>query len=190
MNPSILCPRLNGLAFHVVILSLGWGGLSLGSHAQRPGGPPQGPGSDRMEALRIAYITEELALTPEESQVFWPLQRAFDAKILESRNGLQSIQRQGLSGEMSPEEVEKLLEDMTILRKQMVDDEADHLKAVIELLGAERGFKMTTIQREMASKIRETLGSSRGASAPQDHRQRGPRQGLSGPKRRLTPLMQ
>jgi hypothetical protein len=166
------------LSLHATLLSIALSGLSFASHAQRPGGPPQGPGSERMEALRIAYITEELALTPEESEVFWPLQRAFDANMLESREALQSIQQRGLSESMPEGEVAKLLEEMTTIRKAMVDDEAAHLLAIIELLGAERGFKMTTIQREMARKIRENLGSSQGMSPRPGNRQRGPRQGL------------
>jgi hypothetical protein len=45
----------------------------------------QKPG-DRIEALRIAYITEQLNLTPQEAQKFWPLYNAY-------RNDLQTVQK-------------------------------------------------------------------------------------------------
>lgn len=35
---------------------------------------------DRIKALKVAYFTNELALTPEESAKFWPLFNAFDDK--------------------------------------------------------------------------------------------------------------
>jgi hypothetical protein len=36
------------------------------------GGNP-GPGIQRLEAMHVAYLTRELALTPEEAQQFWPV---------------------------------------------------------------------------------------------------------------------
>jgi len=42
----------------------------------RPGpgmeGKP-GPGIQRLESMHVAYLTRELALTPEEAQQFWPV---------------------------------------------------------------------------------------------------------------------
>jgi hypothetical protein len=36
---------------------------------------------ERMKALRIAYFTEQLALTPEEATVFWPIYNAYAEEI-------------------------------------------------------------------------------------------------------------
>lgn len=43
----------------------------------------QGHGSknERIQALKIAFITEELALTAEQSQVFWPLYNEMQVKL-------------------------------------------------------------------------------------------------------------
>jgi Spy/CpxP family protein refolding chaperone len=35
---------------------------------------------DQIKALKVAYFTNELALTPEESAKFWPLYNAFEDK--------------------------------------------------------------------------------------------------------------
>jgi Spy/CpxP family protein refolding chaperone len=52
-----------------------------------PAAQPQGPGPDRgekIEALRIAFITQELNLTPQEAQKFWPVYNQYrgDMKTL------------------------------------------------------------------------------------------------------------
>jgi len=52
--------------------------LSLSSFAQN--GRFFKKRSDKIKALKVAYITNELALTPEESAKFWPLFNAFDDK--------------------------------------------------------------------------------------------------------------
>ncbi len=42
----------------------------------------QGAGNgDRIEALRIAYISEQLNLTPDEAQKFWPVYNAYKSDL-------------------------------------------------------------------------------------------------------------
>ena len=45
----------------------------------RPGKP--GPGVQRLESLQVAYLTRELALTPEEAQQFWPVYEKYKKEI-------------------------------------------------------------------------------------------------------------
>jgi len=45
----------------------------------RPGKP--GPGVQRLESLQVAYLTRELALTPEEAQQFWPVFEKYKKEI-------------------------------------------------------------------------------------------------------------
>ena len=40
---------------------------------------------EKLEALKIAHITERLALTPEEAQTFWPLYNELEAKMKDIR---------------------------------------------------------------------------------------------------------
>ncbi|NCI47580.1 hypothetical protein [Sediminibacterium soli] len=39
----------------------------------------------RLESLKIAYITRELSLTPEESQKFWPVYNGYVAELRKTR---------------------------------------------------------------------------------------------------------
>jgi hypothetical protein len=60
--------------------------MGLSANAQRPaGGPPQGgQGGERkekIEALRVAFITQRLSLTPAEAEKFWPVFNAFKAEL-------------------------------------------------------------------------------------------------------------
>jgi len=36
---------------------------------------------EKLEALKVAHITEKLALTPDEAQTFWPLYNEMEAKM-------------------------------------------------------------------------------------------------------------
>lgn len=77
-----------------------FGGSVFAQPAQQP---PQGPGNreDRVEALRIAYISQQLNLTPQEAQKFWPVYNQFrgDMKTLHQNfkqdpNGQLSAEQQ------------------------------------------------------------------------------------------------
>jgi ribosomal protein S18 len=39
---------------------------------------PQGGQSDKVEALKVSFITQELSLTPDEAKVFWPVFNQFE----------------------------------------------------------------------------------------------------------------
>ena len=57
----------------------------------------QKPDGSRLEALRIAYITKRLNLTPEEAQKFWPVYNQYAAELKKVRkdaslNGVPSIE--------------------------------------------------------------------------------------------------
>lgn len=49
--------------------------------------PPFNPGKfqERMQALKIAFITKALNLTSDEAQKFWPIYNAYDEEIKKAR---------------------------------------------------------------------------------------------------------
>ena len=127
---------------------------------------------ERMEALRIAFVTEELALTPEESKVFWPLHEAFESKMTSMRDSLLQ-QRESFEASTAGErELEAFVYAIAMQRKSMVDLESAHLLEVAQLLGAERALKLPDMKRKLSQQIRERM------SAPQHRGQHGSRQGI------------
>ncbi len=52
------------------------------SYAQEPRSK-----EDRIKAIKIAFITEELALTPEQSKGFWPIYNELQEKLKKQRGG-------------------------------------------------------------------------------------------------------
>jgi len=90
----------------------------------------QPPNQERVEALKVAFITKQLQLTPEEAQKFWPIYNGYDQNM---RNMLKTSRQKG---ESEIEVEEKILE----LHKKY---KPEFLKAISEdkfnkLLKAER----------------------------------------------------
>ena len=137
------------------------------SFAQRP---PQGkhkPDKEKVKAMKIAFITEKLALTPEEAQSFWPIYNEYDAK----REALRKAMRKGRKNKeeatnLSDEEIAKDIAKQFEIRQQELNlDKTYHqkfiqvlpIKKVGRLYRADHDFK-----RELLKKIKNHREGGRG----------------------------
>ena len=78
---------------YILILTLLFGGFSL-AFAQ-----DNQPGDDlarqeRIKALYVAYVTQQLQLTPDEAQRFWPVHTQFETDIKGVKNELPELDKQ------------------------------------------------------------------------------------------------
>lgn len=58
-----------------------------GKMERMPGNPgePRGPRPPHVEALKVAFITQQLNLTAEEAQKFWPIHNSYMAELKKAR---------------------------------------------------------------------------------------------------------
>lgn len=115
-------------------------------------------GKDRVESLKIAFITKELALTPQESQAFWPVYNQHQEKEKARRK------------EMRPEKMEGISEDQArvILDEMMsnIDAEASLKKEFLQqlrpILPAHKIIRLPHIEREFKAKLMKEVRDRRG----------------------------
>lgn len=130
---------------------------------------------EKIEAIKAAYITEELELTVAESQAFWPVYNELQKKEIELREGQRS-RLESLRNESSDKALEKAMYDMADghialeeLRKSYIDD-------FIGVLGAKKTAQLFKAEREFGRKVMERL--HRG-DRPKD---RGQKEGAPHPR--------
>lgn len=106
---------------------------------------------ERIKAMRVAFITERLNLTPEEAQQFWPIYNQFES----TKKGLRKSHKEKMRSanrieELSDAEVESLIaanfeyeEKQLALTKQLVEDLRNVIpaKKIAKLIKAEKAFK-------------------------------------------------
>jgi Spy/CpxP family protein refolding chaperone len=118
---------------------------------------------EKVKALKVAYITEQLELTSEEAQKFWPIYNTFDEKQMELRHE----KMRGILDRFQPGNVDKLTEkeaSALLVQMEKIEEELFHLrkkfikdlqgvisaKKIIKLKKAEEDFN-----REMLKQMRE-----------------------------------
>jgi hypothetical protein len=123
--------------------------LPLLSIAQKPG--------EKLEALKIGFLTERLNLTPEEAKVFWPVYNQFQDELEKVRRQRKEALRNAREdfATMSESDLEKLVDNEIIFRQQELDiikkfhpqfKQVLPVRKVAMLYKAEEDFKRKVIE--------------------------------------------
>jgi Spy/CpxP family protein refolding chaperone len=130
--------------------------LSTGAWAQRanPKKNKPAPDNERIEAVRVAFITERLELSPAQSQTFWPVYNAYVAENKTIRQELRALASRGLN--LNDDELKRELEKRFDLQeKQLALQRRYHReflkvitpRQVAELYKGEEQFKALLLRR-------------------------------------------
>jgi len=149
--------RLRCLGFCLLL-----GAAALQGMAQRPAA---GSG-DAVESLRIAFMTEQLALSPAEAEKFWPLYREYQAK----RQALEGDIGQLATETLSDAELEKrvlehfnTMESVSALNRQ-------YLNAFKTAVPARKAAMVFLLEHRFRARLieamRERMGAGRPAGGP------------------------
>jgi hypothetical protein len=118
---------------------------------------------DRVEAQRIAFITQKLELTPDEAAKFWPLYNEYKIKQQELRKAIivERIQQRGVDN-LSDGEAEEIIaqhfaleENLLQLKREYYDRFKNALptRKIVRLAGAEMEFN-----RKVLEQVKERMG--------------------------------
>lgn len=139
--------------------------LANGLSAQAAGGSSKGKsdtvptasGSERVQALKVAFITKALDLSSAEAEKFWPIYNEYQDKRETARNQLQADYKiiRDQSEQLSAEELTRLGNEMVSLKIKdatLVSEMHEKLKKVLppkklaQLYVAEEDFKKELIR--------------------------------------------
>jgi Spy/CpxP family protein refolding chaperone len=128
-------------------------------------GPPPPPekGSrqekrENIEALKVAFITKKLDLTPEEAQQFWPIYNQYTDRLQDIRKKRRQENKEKKQNfdEMSDKEIEQAVDNEIIFRQKELDLQKEYhskfkavlpIKKVARLYQAEEQFKRVLLDK-------------------------------------------
>ncbi len=133
-----------------------------------PGGPPpEGKKRERIEAMKIGFITDQLQLTPTEAQAFWPVYNQYQDELEKLRKSRKEnlLNARANFDELSDSDVEKLVDNEIAFRQSELDLVKKYnpqfkkvlpMKKVGKLYRAEEEFK-----RELLNKLQDKRDDNR-----------------------------
>ncbi len=108
-------------------------------------------GKERIESLKIAFITEKLELTPEESQSFWPIYRAMhdQLKSLRPEDKIRPADIESLTDAEADEMIERRFE----AEEKRLAIKRDYSKRLRKVLPAKKVAMLQPVEKAFKQQL-------------------------------------
>jgi len=164
-------------SYFVVVIMLIFGSASA-SWAQNPNKAQNKKAMQKIESVRIGFITERLGLTPDQAQQFWPVYNEFSSKRREIRGRLKDAREDMDPKNLTDEESQRLMELGLEIRQSEVNLEKEYSGRLREVISAQQVLALRKAEGEFRTMIlrrieQQQLIRQRNMQRQQNQRQRG-----------------
>ena len=113
---------------------------------------------EKIEAIKVAYITAELELTVAESQAFWQVYTELQSKEHELREDqLANFMSFKKDEEISEKELETMIYKMSDIHIDIEELRKSYLDYFIDILGAKKMLQLMKAEKEFGSRMMERM---------------------------------
>lgn len=114
---------------------------------------PDAKARDKINAARVAYITEQLQLTPQEAEKFWPIYREFSERRREIRQQLREAGKTPDPGKTDQEIVDHQFK----VKQQELDLEKDYSGRLLKVISAQKLRTLPQAERRFRQLILDQI---------------------------------
>ena len=118
------------------------------------------PRRERIEAVKVAFITERLQLTPQEAQAFWPLYNDYQEKVKALRKQARA-ERDDLDG-MNDADIEKLIYTRLDAEARINTMQHDMVAQLKKVISVRKIIKLYTAEHEFKARLIEQMRGKQG----------------------------
>ena len=122
---------------------------------------------DRIKALKIAFISEELALTTDEAEKFWPIYNAFEDKQFELQHEKMKSYMNRIEtdmGKISEKEASQLLVQMENTEDELYQLRKKYNQNLKLVLSAQKIVKLHKVEVQFRKDLLKQFRSSKPGS--------------------------
>ncbi|WP_299013753.1 hypothetical protein [uncultured Polaribacter sp.] len=118
---------------------------------------------DKIRTLKVAYITEQLELTANTAQKFWPVYNAHDYKTNKFiRRKIEEIKREikqaGGVQNLDDKKAKELFDNIRNLQKKKYEEEEKYIAKLKEILSIKQILNLQVSEREFTRKLMRKYG--------------------------------
>lgn len=114
-------------------------------------------GREKLEAARIALITNRLGLTPEQAEKFWPIYREFTQKRQEYRQEFRQQQKTIDPNNPDPKKQQELVNLGIQLKQKDLDLEKEYSSRILQVINAKQLLNLRTAEQDFRKMIIDQL---------------------------------
>lgn len=146
----------------IVLAVIGFVAFTLYVNGQEDQVMQQDPNARaKIEAARIALISERLGLTPEQAERFWPIYREFTQRRGELISEFRQAQRETGPNNNDPQKQKALVELGLKIKQRELDLEKDYSKRMMNVISAQQVLNLRNAEKEFQRMILNQLQQRR-----------------------------
>ena len=129
---------------------------------------------EKIDRLKIGFITSELALTTEEAEKFWPVYNELETKVKELRKASRKVQKEVEDGydALSNEDAKKKMATLFENDEKEVALKKEYAEKISKIIGEKRSLKLLSLEHEFRRELLDRL-KEQGPPPPPDNRGQG-----------------
>ena len=117
---------------------------------------------ERIESLKVAFITEKLSLSSKEAQLFWPVYNDFSDQMKTIKDKQRDMAKSmRVKTEFTDQEAEKLIQDQVQLRQQEFDLTKKYIAEFKRVLPVKKVARLMTLEDEFRAIVMQRLREGR-----------------------------
>ncbi len=122
--------------------------------------------NDKIKALKTAYITDALDLTPKEAEKFWPVYNQYDKKIMELRfKKMHDLRNKIRTKEnfdaLSQKEAQNILVGFLNIERNILDEKSNLNKQLLKVISAKKILKLYKAEDSFNRRLLQRLRGDR-----------------------------
>lgn len=110
---------------------------------------------EQIKSLKIAFLSQKLALTSDEAEKFWPIYNKYEEKILAIK--LEQLKQKRAGKNATNEEALKLLEKNEEMDYEVLALKKKMRAELIPVIGAEKVITLEKLEHEFRKKLMEKM---------------------------------
>lgn len=114
--------------------------------------------SEKVEALKRAYFTNELNLTSSEAEKFWPVYNAHEESQKTRRKAMKKLVDEMESVGENQKAFESLNNEISSLRLKEVEEDSNFMIACSKTIGVQKTAKLPKLEMEFHRVLLEEVG--------------------------------
>lgn len=134
---------------------------TYGQGPDMPPPPPDAKTRQRIEAARAAVITDQLNLTPEQAQEFWPIYNEYSQKREILRREFFEERKKIDPSRPDPEKEEKVFNFGLEIRQRELDLEKEYSTRMMSVISGQQMMKLRTAERNFHQMVMNQLQQRR-----------------------------
>ena len=112
---------------------------------------------DKIQAARVAYITDQLQLTPQEAERFWPIYREFAERRKALRQQLKEAKQNPSPDQNQEKNSQAALDAQFKIKQQELDLEKDYSGRLLKVISAQKLRTLPDAERRFRQMILDQI---------------------------------